>query len=53
MERIVKWLIEHHAGALIGRLVAAVLAGLVGMLVDAGLLDGQLGEALLRLLSGS
>ncbi len=33
------------------KLVVPLLGAVVGILLDAGLLDGQLGEALLKLLS--
>lgn len=48
-----KWL-DIRAGllrALAARVMPALLAALVGMLLDAGLLDGQLGQALVGLLS--
>lgn len=35
------------------RLIPGLLAGLLGLLLDAQLLDAEVGQALLRVLSGS
>jgi len=53
-----KWLIagplaDRLMPLVVHRLVVAALGGVVGILLDAGLLGGELGAALLQVLSGS
>ena len=54
MERITKWLAGPAARVFVHALrlvVPPFLAGLLGVLMDAGLLDGELGRALVGLLN--
>lgn len=51
-ERITQWLID--AGLLVvGRVMPVLLVALIGAMVDAGLLDGQLGAAAVDALRAS
>lgn len=53
-EKEMKWLDTLGSGLLgmvVRRVMPALLGGIVGVLLDAGLLDGQLGQAVLRSLN--
>lgn len=52
-QRIDKWLMDVAVRIVAPRVVVATLGGVVGILLDAGLLDGAMGAALLAVLSGS
>lgn len=47
------WLMDVALRLAVPRIVVALLGALVGILLDAGLLDGGVGRALLSALSGS
>ena len=54
MEGLLKWpVIRALAVRVLVRLIPGLLAGLFGLLLDARLLDAEVGQALLRALSAS
>ena len=53
MERNLSWpIVRAVAGRAVVRLIPGLLAGLVGLLLDAQLLDAEVARALVRVLSG-
>lgn len=48
-----KWLTEPVVRVILARLVPVIVGAILGLLGDAGLLDGQVVEAIQRVLSGS
>lgn len=53
-EEMLKWpVIRALVVRVLVRLIPGLLAGLLGLLLDAQLLDAEVGQALLRVLSGS
>jgi len=54
MERNISWpIVRALALRVVVRLIPGLLAGLLGLLLDAQLLDAEVGQALLRALSAS